>query len=1066
MAIGKNSFKVLRVDSEFSPQSKETVFSDEDEVQWRNSSVDSDSDDGFDDADSGQGLEDILSVNVWNECLSEEDQFELAKYLPDMDQETFVLTLKELFTGCNLHFGSPMKRKRKDRKVVQKMGPYPSHVVNTGLEFHPRGRSGVLVPEKYGKQNPKGILKLDGSKTLSVKDLAGSILRMRDQLRNDENDEVLTCGQSIRRDCYLVDRSDILRVGKRPDLLKGDEIDGNLIDLSLSSKADLHGYTRNPNQSSDMKMFTAKPSSMRDSYDFSRKTKYPENAQQFISGDRMKSRSRGSHFPNKGNLVGSSDLNELFRNTKTLRSKKWKTGRESPDLSYMAYRVLLKSEETESNSSEQLSGDEDDNPLLQSKFSYSMGTADGSHMISLKSHLDPKKSKPNRKDMKEHGIKQSKKKGNFVEKGHMLQVENYLSKSKQKGKVCNGGPLHNSADKSMEESYPSGSDKLNDGDDDWNEVYMMGQNLQEPVEGLYMPSLNSYNTMQKKKGRIGLDHSILRSKYLHDYVGDEEDDSLEKPLLVDGKEVEQSRFGRNRKKAHNGDQNKRSGTSLLGCNSAVKKRKVKDDVTDLDGRDEGVHLLSNFLPHTDYSVSLKRKSKKKTEGETVGSEIKNCEPLVTDFGAADMELETKPQKRPFTLITPTVHTGFSFSIIHLLSAVRMAMVNQVGEDSSEVGKPREDHNKAQEGSISCVLSNVKAASNCEHADQPNMPSLTAQEIVNRVRSNPGDPCILETQEPLQDLVRGVLKIFSSKPAPLGAKGWKVLTFYEKSTRSWSWIGPVCSDNDTIEEVTSPEAWGLPHKMLVKLVDSFANWLKSGQETLQQLGSLPAPPLALMQVNLDEKERFRDLRAQKSLNTISPSPVEVRDYFRKEEILRYSIPDRAFSYTAADGKKSIVAPLRRCGGKPTSKARDHFMLKRDRPPHVTILCLVRDAAARLPGSIGTRADVCTLIRDSQYIVEDVSDAQINQVVSGALDRLHYELDPCVQYDGERKLWVYLHKEREEEDFEDDGTSSTKKWKRQKKDMADQSDQGTVAVAYHGTGEQNGYDLSSDLNVDPL
>lgn len=142
-----------------------------------------------------------------------------------------------------------------------------------------------------------------------------------------------------------------------------------------------------------------------------------------------------------------------------------------------------------------------------------------------------------------------------------------------------------------------------------------------------------------------------------------------------------------------------------------------------------------------------------------------------------------------------------------------------------------------------------------------------------------------------------------------------------------------------------------------------------------------------------------------------------------------------------------------------------MLKKDRPAHVTILCLVRDAAARLPGSTGTRADVCSLIRDSQYIVEEVSDAQVNQVVSGALDRLHYERDPCVQFDNEKKLWVYLHRDREEEDFEDDGTSSTKKWKRQKKEVAEPSDQGVVTVAYNGTGEQNGFDLSSDPNVEP-
>ncbi|CAN8319925.1 unnamed protein product [Cochlearia groenlandica] len=106
-------------------------------------------------------------------------------------------------------------------------------------------------------------------------------------------------------------------------------------------------------------------------------------------------------------------------------------------------------------------------------------------------------------------------------------------------------------------------------------------------------------------------------------------------------------------------------------------------------------------------------------------------------------------------------------------------------------------------------------------------------------------------------------------------------------------------------------------MLVKLVDSFANLLKNAQETL-----------------------------------------------------------RAFVYTVVDGKKSIVAPLRRGGGKPTSKAKEHFILKPERPPHVTILCLVRDIAARLPGSFGTRADICTLIRDSHYIVEDITDVQVN------------------------------------------------------------------------------------------
>nr|KYP58603.1 Nuclear factor connected with kappa-B-binding protein [Cajanus cajan] len=964
MAIEKNSFKVSRLDSECSPRSRKSMSSDEEVIRRRNSAAESDDDDEFDDADSGagsddfdllelgetgaefcqignqtcsiplelydlSGLEDVLSVDVWNECLSEEERFELAKYLPDMDQETFVQTLKELFSGCNMHFGSPVKKlfdMLKGGLCEPRVALY-----REGLSFFQKRQHYHLL-RKHQNNMVSNLCQIRDAwlncRGYSIEERLRVLNIMRSQKIKDPTGRSSSVYHALNVNAGLNGST-----SAHSQQNKGDEIDtDNLMSLSLSSKTDLHGYPRNSNQSSDMKNFRAKPSSKKESPDVSY-TAYRSSSPQV--SDRLLS----SDFRAKS-------LQERLRGT-----TKQSGGKDA--MPFRGNQIILRNEETESDSSEQLGDDEDNNPLLNSKYAY------------------------------------------LMERAHMHGVENSFLKAKQKGEMLNGGPFHKQAGRFIEE-YPSGSDMLDDGDDEWRHVYKTGKNGRirgETNDRLDMPLLSAYTAERKKKGRTDLDHSIHRSKYLHDYVGDE-DDSFERQLVVDNNE-------------------------------------------------------------------------KKIEADMVSSEMDNSELRLNDMGTADVELETKPQKKTFTLITPTVHTGFSFSIIHLLSAVRMAMISPHAEDSLEMGKPRVEP-KAQEASANGDISNNKMDANCESADHLNMLSLTVQEIVNRVRSNPGDPCILETQEPLQDLVRGVLKIFSSKTAPLGAKGWKVLAVYEKTNRSWSWTGPVIHnspDHDTIEEVTSPEAWGLPHKMLVKLVDSFANWLKCGQETLQQIGSLPAPPLALMQVNLDEKERFRDLRAQKSLNTISASSEEVRAYFRKEEVLRYSIPDRAFSYTAADGKKSIVAPLRRCGGKPTSKARDHFMLKRDRPPHVTILCLVRDAAARLPGSIGTRADVCTLIRDSQYIVEDVSDAQINQVVSGALDRLHYERDPCVQFDGERKLWVYLHREREEEDFEDDGTSSTKKWKRQKKDAADQSDQGAVTVAGLGTGEQSGYDLCSDLNVDP-
>jgi len=92
----------------------------------------------------------------------------------------------------------------------------------------------------------------------------------------------------------------------------------------------------------------------------------------------------------------------------------------------------------------------------------------------------------------------------------------------------------------------------------------------------------------------------------------------------------------------------------------------------------------------------------------------------------------------------------------------------------------------------------------------------------------------------------------------------------------------------------------------------------------------------MPTSIYEKEIFQDFRAQKSSITITPSSVDKKAYFCREELLRYSVPDRAVSYTTVDGSIAVVAPLRKFGCKPTLKAQDHFMLKPDRPPHMTIL----------------------------------------------------------------------------------------------------------------------------------
>ena len=149
-------------------------------------------------------------------------------------------------------------------------------------------------------------------------------------------------------------------------------------------------------------------------------------------------------------------------------------------------------------------------------------------------------------------------------------------------------------------------------------------------------------------------------------------------------------------------------------------------------------------------------------------------------------------------------------------------------------------------------------------------------------------------------------------------------------------------------------------------------------------------------------------------TLPPGSAEQLVKFREEEQTRFerTPPDAIFTYTLRDGSRASVAPL---GKKPGGKARDHFLLMNERPAAVTILSLVRDAAARLPGGEGSRTDVCELLKESAFVLPGVNDAQISTVASGALDRLQSEVDACVRYDAERKLWIYLHAKRTAADF---------------------------------------------------
>ena len=163
-------------------------------------------------------------------------------------------------------------------------------------------------------------------------------------------------------------------------------------------------------------------------------------------------------------------------------------------------------------------------------------------------------------------------------------------------------------------------------------------------------------------------------------------------------------------------------------------------------------------------------------------------------------------------------------------------------------------------------------------------------------------------------------------------------------------------------------------------------------------------------NILKSDRFKNVKKNKIQITIKPRTKEEIQNFREQEKERYKYPQKPWEYTLSNGNVAIVAPLISSPKSITSKPRDHELLKIERPPYITLLALVRDAAARLEDGVGTRLDICDLLKDSQYINENISENKINNIVSGALDRLHYQKDPCVKYDSHHKLWIYLHRNR--------------------------------------------------------
>jgi hypothetical protein len=150
---------------------------------------------------------------------------------------------------------------------------------------------------------------------------------------------------------------------------------------------------------------------------------------------------------------------------------------------------------------------------------------------------------------------------------------------------------------------------------------------------------------------------------------------------------------------------------------------------------------------------------------------------------------------------------------------------------------------------------------------------------------------------------------------------------------------------------------------------------------------------------------RVVRTSLSLPPLHPLGVA---QIQREEFVRYAISPAPFSYSN-DGHWVLSASTGPAID--SNKARHHILLRGDRPSHITLMTVVADAMARMPGGVATRADVAVQVSASPFFDRGThTDADLIPMLSGALDRLRLTPDPCVRFSATQALWIYMWRSR--------------------------------------------------------
>ncbi|KAL5275001.1 NFRKB family protein [Megaselia abdita] len=220
--------------------------------------------------------------------------------------------------------------------------------------------------------------------------------------------------------------------------------------------------------------------------------------------------------------------------------------------------------------------------------------------------------------------------------------------------------------------------------------------------------------------------------------------------------------------------------------------------------------------------------------------------------------------------------------------------------------------------------------------------------------------------------------------------------YKINLNIYQWIG---AGRDTDNHLLALcKKWLIKKSMPAKVDLHIGNYAVSKEDVSDQISSPPHP------------------RSQTTWKVRPATSEEILD-FQSQERIRFEQAHKSFTYRQY-GYESVVGPVKGIYAPISnlSKARNVNRLSGNRPNYITVLTLVRDATARLPNGEGSKNDICELLKSSQYINFECNDKEIHSIVSGALDRMLTEKPPCVKFDESRKIWIYLHRNKSESEFD--------------------------------------------------